>query len=56
MNGEYWVFAIVTFLFVLSVKKYFDLESLRESIEEYLSPRLLLNPHGVEIHRRRRYS
>ena len=37
MNGEYWIFAIITFLFVLSVKKYVDLESLRESIEEYLS-------------------
>ena len=37
MNGEYWIFAIITFLFVLSVKKYVDLESLSESIEEYLS-------------------
>ena len=37
MTSEYWVFAIVTFLFVLSVKKYFDLQSLRESIEEYIA-------------------
>lgn len=36
MTNEFWVFAIVTFLFALSVKKYIDLDSLRESIEDYL--------------------
>ena len=34
---NYWVLGIVMFLFVLSVKKYVDINSLRESIEEYLS-------------------
>tara|TARA_R110000772_G_scaffold100075_3_gene200221 strand:- start:26 stop:319 length:294 start_codon:yes stop_codon:yes gene_type:complete len=37
MDGNYWVLGIVMFLFVLSVKKYVDIDSLRESIEEYLS-------------------
>ena len=37
MMSEYWVFAIITFLFVLSVKKYNCIDKLRESIEEYLS-------------------
>ena len=37
MNGEYWIFAIITFLFVLSVKKYVDLESLREKIQNQIS-------------------
>tara|TARA_R110002126_G_scaffold2791_3_gene15492 strand:- start:180 stop:419 length:240 start_codon:yes stop_codon:yes gene_type:complete len=37
MDGNYWVLGIVMFLFVLSVKKYVDINSLRESIEEYLS-------------------
>tara|TARA_R110000796_G_scaffold15047_5_gene48508 strand:- start:2652 stop:2891 length:240 start_codon:yes stop_codon:yes gene_type:complete len=37
MSNEIWVMGILTFLFVLSVKKYVDLDSLRESIEEYLS-------------------
>ena len=37
MTNEYWIFAIVTFLFALSVKKYIDLDSLRESIENYLA-------------------
>ena len=36
-TNEFWVFAIVTFLFALSVKKYIDLDSLRESIENYLA-------------------
>lgn len=36
-TNEFWVFAIVTFLFTLSVKKYIDLDSLRESIENYLA-------------------
>lgn len=36
MTNEFWVFAIVTFLFVLSVKKYKCLDLLRESIEDYL--------------------
>tara|TARA_R110000824_G_scaffold34005_1_gene108627 strand:- start:335 stop:586 length:252 start_codon:yes stop_codon:yes gene_type:complete len=48
MTSEYWVFAIVTFLFVLSVKKYFDLQSLRESIEEYIAE-IAFKLHGVEI-------
>ena len=37
MTNEYWVFAIVTFLFVVSVKKYKCLDSLREWIEDYLA-------------------
>ena len=37
MTNEWWVFAIVTFLFVVSVKKYNCLDSLREWIEEYLA-------------------
>jgi len=37
MDGNYWVLGIVMFLFVLSIKKYFDIDSLRESIEEYLA-------------------
>jgi hypothetical protein len=36
-TNEFWVFAVVTFLFALSVKKYIDLDSLRESIENYLA-------------------
>ena len=35
--SEYWVFAIITFLFVLSVKKYNCIDKLRESIEDYLA-------------------
>lgn len=35
--SEYWVFAIITFLFVLSVKKYNCIDKLRESIEEYIA-------------------
>jgi len=34
--NEFWVFAIVTFLFAVSVKKYNCLDSLREWIEDYL--------------------
>ena len=37
MDGNYWILGIVMFLFVLSIKKYFDIDSLRESIEEYLA-------------------
>tara|TARA_R100000654_G_scaffold45515_4_gene71661 strand:- start:1740 stop:1982 length:243 start_codon:yes stop_codon:yes gene_type:complete len=37
MEGNYWILGIVTFLFVLSIKKYKCLDTLRESIEEYLS-------------------
>jgi hypothetical protein len=37
MMNEYWVFAIITFLFVLSVKKYNCIDKLRESIEDYLA-------------------
>ena len=36
MTNEWWVFAIVTFLFAVSVKKYNCLDSLREWIEDYL--------------------
>ena len=38
-NGtcEFWVFAIVTFLFTLSVNKFVDFVSLRESVEDYLA-------------------
>ena len=38
-NGtcEFWVFAIVTFLFALSVNKFVDFVSLRESVEDYLA-------------------
>ena len=32
MTNEYIVLGIVMFLFVLSVKKYIDIDSLRESI------------------------
>ena len=35
--NEFWVFAIVTFLFAVSVKKYNCLDSLREWIEDYLA-------------------
>ena len=37
MTNEWWVFAIVTFLFIVSVKKYNCLDSLREWIEDYLA-------------------
>ena len=37
MTNEYWILGIVMFLFVLSIKKYIDIDSLRESIEEYLA-------------------
>ena len=37
MEGNYWILGIVMFLFVLSIKKYIDIDSLRESIEEYLA-------------------
>jgi DNA recombination-dependent growth factor C len=37
MEGNYWILGILTFLFVLSIKKYKCLDTLRESIEEYLS-------------------
>ena len=35
--NEVWVLGIVTFLFVLSVKKYNCIDTLRESIENYIS-------------------
>jgi len=35
--NEYWVFAIVTFLFALSVNKFVDFVSLRESVEDYIA-------------------
>ena len=37
MDGSYWILGILTFLFVLSVKKYNCLDKLRESIEEYIA-------------------
>jgi len=37
MDGNYWVLGIVMFLFVLSIKKYTNLDLLREWIEEYLA-------------------
>tara|TARA_R110001599_G_scaffold171602_2_gene362748 strand:- start:688 stop:930 length:243 start_codon:yes stop_codon:yes gene_type:complete len=37
MTNEYWILGIVMFLFVLSVKKYKCLHTLRESIEEYIA-------------------
>tara|TARA_R110002012_G_scaffold316535_1_gene531621 strand:- start:471 stop:713 length:243 start_codon:yes stop_codon:yes gene_type:complete len=37
MTNEFWVFAIVTFLFTLSVNKFVDFVSLRESVEDYLA-------------------
>jgi len=37
MDGSYWILGILTFLFVLSVKKYNCLDKLRESIEDYLA-------------------
>tara|TARA_R110002012_G_C11254704_1_gene567236 strand:+ start:165 stop:422 length:258 start_codon:yes stop_codon:yes gene_type:complete len=37
LDGSYWVFGILTFLFVLSIKKYNCIDKLRESIEEYLA-------------------
>lgn len=36
-TNEYWVFAIVTFLFALSVNKFVDFVSLRESVEDYIA-------------------
>lgn len=36
MDINYWVLGISIFLFVLSVKKYVDIDSLRESIENFL--------------------
>lgn len=35
--NEFWVFAIVTFLFALSVNKFVDFVSLRESVEDYIA-------------------
>tara|TARA_R110002110_G_scaffold271911_1_gene487505 strand:- start:125 stop:370 length:246 start_codon:yes stop_codon:yes gene_type:complete len=37
MDDNFWVIGIVVFLFVLSIKKYTDIDKLREWIEEYLS-------------------
>tara|TARA_B110000977_G_C10642552_1_gene324658 strand:+ start:266 stop:505 length:240 start_codon:yes stop_codon:yes gene_type:complete len=37
MDGNYWVLGIFMFLVVLSVKKYTDLDKLRESIEDYIA-------------------
>ena len=37
MTNEFWVFAIVTFLFALSVNKFVDFVSLRESVEDYIA-------------------
>jgi hypothetical protein len=40
--GSYFILGIVTFLFVLSVKKYNCIDTLRESIENYISE---ISPH-----------
>ena len=37
MDGSYLILGILTFLFVLSVKKYNCIDKLRESIEEYIA-------------------
>ena len=37
MEDEYWVMAIITFLFILCKIKYESIECLRECIMEYLS-------------------
>ena len=37
MEGNYWILGIVMFLFVLSIKKYTNLDTLRECIEEYIA-------------------
>ena len=37
MDGNYWVLGIFMFLVVLSIKKYTDLDKLRESIEDYIA-------------------
>lgn len=37
MDNTYWILGILTFLFVLSVKKYNCVFKLRESIMEYLA-------------------
>jgi len=42
MEGNYWILGITMFLFVLSIKKYKCLDTLRESIEEYLAD---ISPH-----------
>ena len=37
MDDNFWVIGIVVFLFVLSIKKYTDIDKLRECIQEYLA-------------------
>jgi len=37
MDGNYWILAIVSFLFVLCKIKYETISSLKDSIMEYLS-------------------
>jgi len=37
MNDNYWVLAVISFLFVLCKVKYQNIECLRECIMEYLS-------------------
>jgi len=37
MNDNYWILAVISFLFVLCKIKYQNLECLRECIMEYLS-------------------
>tara|TARA_R100000278_G_scaffold119132_1_gene100328 strand:+ start:679 stop:918 length:240 start_codon:yes stop_codon:yes gene_type:complete len=52
MDGSYWVLGILTFLFVLSVKKYNCLDKLRESIEDYLaeiSPQEVVEEEDVVV-------
>ncbi len=52
MDGSYWILGILTFLFVLSVKKYNCLDKLRESIEDYLaeiSPQEVVEEEDVVV-------
>ena len=44
MDDNYWILAVITFLFVLCKIKYQNIECLRECILEYLSN---LSPHEV---------
>ena len=37
MDDNYWILAVITFLFVLCKVKYQNIECLRECIMEYLS-------------------
>ena len=52
MDGNYWVLVIVMFLYVLCIKKYTNLDLLREWIEEYLadiSPQETVQDHDIIV-------